>query len=158
MFYSLSGTVYPFNYLEAFTQVSFTIYSFTRTRRCSNNWNPYATIRLVDLWPFLRQNNRFLASNHRQCLAALSLFSTLISINCEDFMFQLILRYLIPCTHMLWTQRNLIRKIFSFVNHYRRYNQNIRVRPNMVWKYWKAKWTVGVLCRQILKLNSENAY
>jgi len=60
--------------------------------------------------PIIETLTQRLASNHRQCLAALSLFSTLISINCEDFMFQLILRYLIPCTHMLWTQRNLIRQ------------------------------------------------
>ena len=147
MFYSLFGTVYPFNYLEAFTQVSFTIYSFTRTRRCSNNWNPYATIRLVDFWPFLRQNNRFLASNHRQCLAALSLFSTLISINCEDFMFQLILRYLIPCTHMLWTQRNLIREIFSKLRWSHGLDGISIIFKSLVWKYWKAKWTASVLCR-----------
>ncbi|CAG5095536.1 Oidioi.mRNA.OKI2018_I69.XSR.g14228.t2.cds [Oikopleura dioica] len=60
--------------------------------------------------PLLDTLTQTLGSNHRECLAALSLFSTLISIQCEDLMFQLIFRYLIPGSHMLWTQRGLIRQ------------------------------------------------
>ncbi|XP_028824314.1 protein FAM160A1-like isoform X2 [Denticeps clupeoides] len=37
---------------------------------------------------------------------SLALFRTLIGLNCEDVMLQLILRYLIPCSHVRWTVRS----------------------------------------------------
>ncbi|XP_033891666.3 FHF complex subunit HOOK-interacting protein 1A-like [Acipenser ruthenus] len=41
---------------------------------------------------------------------SLSLFKTLIGLHCEDVMLQLILRYLIPCNHMMLSQRRVVRE------------------------------------------------
>lgn len=41
---------------------------------------------------------------------SLALFRTLIGLHCEDVMLQLILRYLIPCNHMMLSQRWVVRE------------------------------------------------
>ncbi|XP_035274737.1 protein FAM160A1 [Anguilla anguilla] len=41
---------------------------------------------------------------------SLALFHTLIGLHCEDVMLQLILRYLIPCNHMMLSQRWVVRE------------------------------------------------
>ncbi|XP_076003903.1 FHF complex subunit HOOK-interacting protein 1A [Genypterus blacodes] len=41
---------------------------------------------------------------------SLGLFRTLIGLYCEDVMLQLILRYLIPCNHMMLSQRRVVRE------------------------------------------------
>uniref|UniRef100_A0A8B9GRK5 Family with sequence similarity 160 member A1b n=1 Tax=Astyanax mexicanus TaxID=7994 RepID=A0A8B9GRK5_ASTMX len=41
---------------------------------------------------------------------SLALFRTLIGLYCEDVMLQLILRYLIPCTHLLSSERRKLRE------------------------------------------------
>ncbi|XP_051515092.1 FHF complex subunit HOOK interacting protein 1A [Myxocyprinus asiaticus] len=41
---------------------------------------------------------------------SLALFRTLIGLYCEDVMLQLILRYLIPCSHLVYGERNRLRK------------------------------------------------
>uniref|UniRef100_H2LU90 FHF complex subunit HOOK interacting protein 1A n=1 Tax=Oryzias latipes TaxID=8090 RepID=H2LU90_ORYLA len=43
-------------------------------------------------------------------LVSLSFFRTLIGLYCEDVMLQLILRYLIPCNHMMLSQRRVVRE------------------------------------------------
>ncbi|XP_051782136.1 FHF complex subunit HOOK interacting protein 1B isoform X3 [Erpetoichthys calabaricus] len=50
-------------------------------------------------------------SGARLCMVSLSLFKTLLSLNCEDFMLQLVLRYLLPCTHVMISQRRAVREI-----------------------------------------------
>uniref|UniRef100_A0A8C4F1Q9 FHF complex subunit HOOK-interacting protein 1B n=1 Tax=Dicentrarchus labrax TaxID=13489 RepID=A0A8C4F1Q9_DICLA len=50
-----------------------------------------------------------ISSNSRLCMVSLSLFRTLLSLNCEDVMLQLVLRYLLPCTHVMLSQRRAIR-------------------------------------------------
>ncbi|TNN03813.1 hypothetical protein fugu_000842 [Takifugu bimaculatus] len=47
---------------------------------------------------------------HTLCMVSLSLFQTLLSLNCEDVMLQLILRYLLPCNHVMLSQRRSIRE------------------------------------------------
>uniref|UniRef100_A0A8K9VA11 FHF complex subunit HOOK-interacting protein 1B n=1 Tax=Oncorhynchus mykiss TaxID=8022 RepID=A0A8K9VA11_ONCMY len=49
------------------------------------------------------------SSNSRLCMVSLSLFRTLLSLNCEDLMLQLVLRYLLPCTHVMLSQRRAVR-------------------------------------------------
>ncbi|KAM4807694.1 FHF complex subunit HOOK-interacting protein 1A [Rhinophrynus dorsalis] len=44
------------------------------------------------------------------CVVSLALFRTLIGLHCEDVMLQLILRYLIPCSHMMLSQRWAIKE------------------------------------------------
>uniref|UniRef100_A0A3B4AT11 FHF complex subunit HOOK-interacting protein 1B n=1 Tax=Periophthalmus magnuspinnatus TaxID=409849 RepID=A0A3B4AT11_9GOBI len=51
-----------------------------------------------------------ISSNSRLCMVSLSLFRTLLSLHCEDVMLQLILRYLLPCTHVMLSQRRAIRE------------------------------------------------
>ncbi|XP_046902424.1 FHF complex subunit HOOK interacting protein 1B isoform X2 [Hypomesus transpacificus] len=51
-----------------------------------------------------------IGSNSRLCMVSLSLFKTLLSLNCEDFMLQLVLRYLLPCTHVMLSQRRAVRE------------------------------------------------
>ncbi|XP_062864785.1 FHF complex subunit HOOK-interacting protein 1A [Trichomycterus rosablanca] len=41
---------------------------------------------------------------------SLSLFRTLIGLYCEDVMLQLILKYLIPCNHMMSSQRHVLKE------------------------------------------------
>ncbi|XP_054635093.1 FHF complex subunit HOOK interacting protein 1A isoform X2 [Dunckerocampus dactyliophorus] len=43
-------------------------------------------------------------------IVSLALFRTLIALQCEDVMLQLILRYLIPCNHMMLSQRRVVRE------------------------------------------------
>ncbi|MBN3298259.1 F16A2 protein, partial [Amia calva] len=49
-------------------------------------------------------------TNSRLCMVSLSLFRTLLSLNCEDLMLQLVLRYLLPCTHVMLSQRRAVRE------------------------------------------------
>lgn len=51
-----------------------------------------------------------ISSNSRLCMVSLSLFRTLLSLHCEDVMLQLVLRYLLPCTHVMLSQRRAIRE------------------------------------------------
>nr|XP_046260091.1 FHF complex subunit HOOK interacting protein 1B isoform X2 [Scatophagus argus] len=51
-----------------------------------------------------------ISSNSRLCMVSLSLFRTLLSLNCEDVMLQLVLRYLLPCNHVMLSQRRAIRE------------------------------------------------
>ncbi|XP_033631661.1 FTS and Hook-interacting protein-like isoform X1 [Asterias rubens] len=51
------------------------------------------------------------STNSRLCLVTLSLFDTLVNLNCEDFMLELILRYLVPCNHLMVSQRKAIRQV-----------------------------------------------
>ncbi|KAK9398814.1 hypothetical protein NXF25_013783 [Crotalus adamanteus] len=44
------------------------------------------------------------------CVVSLALFKTLISLHCEDVMLQLVLRYLIPCNHIMFSQRWSVRE------------------------------------------------
>uniref|UniRef100_A0A8C3U1D6 FHF complex subunit HOOK-interacting protein 1B n=1 Tax=Catharus ustulatus TaxID=91951 RepID=A0A8C3U1D6_CATUS len=50
-------------------------------------------------------------SNSRLCMVSLSLFRTLLSLNCEDVMLQLVLRYLLPCSHVMLSQKRAVRDL-----------------------------------------------
>ncbi|KAJ8352491.1 hypothetical protein SKAU_G00239670 [Synaphobranchus kaupii] len=51
-----------------------------------------------------------ISSNSRLCMVSLSLFRTLMALNCEDLMLQLVLRYLLPCTHVMLSQRRAVKE------------------------------------------------
>ncbi|KAI1885210.1 hypothetical protein AGOR_G00217830 [Albula goreensis] len=51
-----------------------------------------------------------ISSNSRLCMVSLSLFRTLLALNCEDLMLQLVLRYLLPCTHVMLSQRRAVKE------------------------------------------------
>ncbi|XP_072262010.1 FHF complex subunit HOOK-interacting protein 1A [Pyxicephalus adspersus] len=46
----------------------------------------------------------------RLCVVSLALFRTLIGLHCEDVMLQLILRYLLPCNHIMVSQRWAVKE------------------------------------------------
>ncbi|XP_069748377.1 FHF complex subunit HOOK-interacting protein 1B isoform X2 [Narcine bancroftii] len=50
-----------------------------------------------------------ISSNSRLCMVSLSLFRTLLTLSCEDIMLQLVLRYLIPCNHVMLSQRCAVK-------------------------------------------------
>ncbi|XP_058042088.1 FHF complex subunit HOOK-interacting protein 1B isoform X2 [Ahaetulla prasina] len=52
-----------------------------------------------------------IASNSRLCMVSLSLFRTLIGLHCEDVLLQLVLRYLIPCSHVMLSQKRAVKEL-----------------------------------------------
>ncbi|XP_005107718.1 FTS and Hook-interacting protein isoform X2 [Aplysia californica] len=52
-----------------------------------------------------------ITSNTSLSTVTLALFHTLIDLNCEDVMFQLVFRYLVPCTHVMVSQRRSVRDL-----------------------------------------------
>ncbi|KAM3937913.1 FHF complex subunit HOOK-interacting protein 1A [Leptodactylus fuscus] len=46
----------------------------------------------------------------RLCVVSLAMFRTLIGFHCEDVMLQLILRYLLPCNHVMVSQRSAVKE------------------------------------------------
>ncbi|CAM4347506.1 unnamed protein product [Lepidochelys kempii] len=44
-------------------------------------------------------------------MVSLSLFRTLLNLNCEDVMLQLVLRYLIPCSHVMLSQKRAVKDL-----------------------------------------------
>ncbi|XP_072040376.1 FHF complex subunit HOOK-interacting protein 1B-like isoform X2 [Amphiura filiformis] len=45
------------------------------------------------------------------CRVTLSLFHTFINLNCEDVMVELVLKYLVPCNHIMVSQRKAIKDL-----------------------------------------------
>ncbi|PIK42762.1 putative FTS and Hook-interacting protein isoform X3 [Apostichopus japonicus] len=63
-------------------------------------------------------NNRILdsllkriASNNKLCLVTMALMYTLVNINCEDVMMELVFQHLMPCNHIMASQRRAILDI-----------------------------------------------
>ncbi|XP_069737789.1 FHF complex subunit HOOK-interacting protein 1B-like [Phaenicophaeus curvirostris] len=52
-----------------------------------------------------------LGASSRLCMVSLSLFRTLLGLHCEDVMLQLVLRYLLPCSHLMLSQRRALRDL-----------------------------------------------
>ncbi|XP_071042061.1 FHF complex subunit HOOK-interacting protein 1B isoform X2 [Parasteatoda tepidariorum] len=50
-----------------------------------------------------------LGAQTRLCLVTMSLFQSLLELNCEDVLFELVFRYLIPCSHVMVSQRSRVR-------------------------------------------------
>lgn len=49
-------------------------------------------------------------------MVSISLFNTLISLNCEDVMLELIFKYLINCSHVMLSQRKRIKDVDVYCN------------------------------------------
>ncbi|XP_070281520.1 FHF complex subunit HOOK-interacting protein 1B isoform X5 [Myotis yumanensis] len=45
------------------------------------------------------------------CMVSLSLFRTLLNLSCEDVLLQLVLRYLVPCNHVMLSQKPAVRDV-----------------------------------------------
>lgn len=50
-------------------------------------------------------------SKSRLCIVTLALLETLVDLNCEDIMLELVLRHLVPCTHVMLSQRSRVSHI-----------------------------------------------
>nr|KAF6324479.1 family with sequence similarity 160 member A2 [Myotis myotis] len=48
---------------------------------------------------------------HKLCMVSLSLFRTLLNLSCEDVLLQLVLRYLVPCNHVMLSQKPAVRDV-----------------------------------------------
>ncbi|XP_056012705.1 FHF complex subunit HOOK-interacting protein 1B-like isoform X4 [Ostrea edulis] len=70
---------------------------------------------------------RINSSSKPLCVVSLSLFKTLVDLNCEDVMFQLVFRYLIPCTHVMISQR---RNVNDLDLHCKSAERFLSLRPN----------------------------
>ncbi|XP_061164150.1 FHF complex subunit HOOK-interacting protein 1B-like isoform X2 [Saccostrea echinata] len=70
---------------------------------------------------------RINSSSKPLCVVSLSLFKTLVDLNCEDVMFQLVFRYLIPCTHVMVSQR---RNVSDLDLHCKSAERFLSLRPN----------------------------
>ncbi|XP_066286496.1 FHF complex subunit HOOK-interacting protein 1A-like isoform X2 [Branchiostoma lanceolatum] len=51
-----------------------------------------------------------ITSNSRISVVTLALFRTVVSLNCEDVMLELVLKYLVPCTHVMVSQRRSVKE------------------------------------------------
>uniref|UniRef100_A0A915HNX3 FHF complex subunit HOOK-interacting protein C-terminal domain-containing protein n=1 Tax=Romanomermis culicivorax TaxID=13658 RepID=A0A915HNX3_ROMCU len=80
------------------------LFKFLLTEKCSDDINSLLIDRLITK----------ISSNSRISLVTLSFFETLLSFHCEDFMFELVLKYLIPGTHLMVTQKSDLFKIPNF--------------------------------------------
>ncbi|XP_065201341.1 FHIP family protein AGAP011705 isoform X2 [Planococcus citri] len=49
--------------------------------------------------------------NSKLSVVTLALLETLIDLNCEDIMLDLVLKHLIPCTHIMFSQRSRIQRV-----------------------------------------------
>lgn len=52
-----------------------------------------------------------IAQESQLAVVSLGLFYTLLDLNCEDIMYSLVLKYLIPCTHILSSQKRTIKEV-----------------------------------------------
>jgi len=50
-------------------------------------------------------------TSSRLCMVSLCLFRTLVDLNCEDVMYQLVYKYLLPCSHVMVSQRRCVRDV-----------------------------------------------
>ncbi|GAB1604479.1 FTS and Hook-interacting protein-like isoform X2 [Argonauta hians] len=75
-------------------------------------------------------------SNSKLSLVSLSLFKTLVELNCEDVMFQLVFKYLIPCTHVMVSQKRAVKDV-DF--HSKSAEKFLSLRPECCQKWNQAK-------------------
>ncbi len=95
------------------------------------------------------------------CVFTLSLLETLIDLNCEDIMLELIFKHLIPCTHVMYSQRNRIQRVdpycrsaekfFSFTINIPTWGtygiSKYRVARKSRFNFFFCQWKCGILDR-----------
>ncbi|XP_055536086.1 FHIP family protein AAEL005291 isoform X2 [Wyeomyia smithii] len=59
---------------------------------------------------------RLNSSDSRLCMVALSLFDTLLSLNCEDIMLELVLKHLLHCQHVPISHRYKVNRVDPYGN------------------------------------------
>ncbi|XP_050441511.1 FHIP family protein GJ17503 isoform X2 [Adelges cooleyi] len=58
--------------------------------------------------------NRINNKSPKICIATLALMETILDLNCEDVMLELVLKYLVPCLHIMLSQRSRIRQMDAY--------------------------------------------
>ncbi|XP_025192379.1 UPF0518 protein GJ17503 isoform X2 [Melanaphis sacchari] len=58
--------------------------------------------------------NRINNKSFKVCIATLALMETILDLNCEDVMLELVFKYLVPCTHIMLSQRSRIKQVDSY--------------------------------------------
>lgn len=66
------------------------------------------------------------------CIVTLALLETLIDLNCEDILLELILKYLLPCTHIMLSQRNRIQRVDPYCGSTERFLSLMIQIPKLV--------------------------
>ncbi|XP_062513960.1 FHF complex subunit HOOK-interacting protein 1A-like isoform X2 [Corticium candelabrum] len=59
----------------------------------------------------LREFVQFITNNKQLCAVSLSLFQTLIDLHCEEVMLQLVFNYLLPCDHIVPSERHCVGEV-----------------------------------------------
>ncbi|XP_015371085.1 PREDICTED: UPF0518 protein GF15501 isoform X4 [Diuraphis noxia] len=58
--------------------------------------------------------NRINNKSFKVCVATLALMETILDLNCEDVMLELVFKYLVPCNHIMLSQRSRIKQVDSY--------------------------------------------
>lgn len=66
-------------------------------------------------------------SDRELCLVSLSLFETMVNLNCEDIMLELVFQHLQPCLHLMLSQRRLL---LSFDPYCQNFEKLLNLSPN----------------------------
>lgn len=70
---------------------------------------PFEKIKIIELLVSRINNKSF-----KVCIATLALMETILDLNCEDVMLELVFKYLVPCTHIMLSQRSRIKQVDSY--------------------------------------------
>ncbi|XP_058833602.1 FHIP family protein AAEL005291-like isoform X1 [Topomyia yanbarensis] len=79
--------------------------------------------------------DRLNSTDSRLCMVALSLFDTLLSLNCEDIMLELVLKYLLNCQHVPISHRYKVNRMDPYgqsVEHFLNITPEIMKKVNNV--------------------------
>ncbi|XP_058466827.1 FHIP family protein AAEL005291 isoform X3 [Malaya genurostris] len=79
--------------------------------------------------------DRLNSTDSRLCMVALSLFDTLLSLNCEDIMLELVLKYLLSCQHVPISHRYKVNRLDPYglsVEHFLNITPEIMKKVNNV--------------------------
>lgn len=68
-----------------------------------------------------------IGTDNRLCLVSLALFETMVDINCEDLMLELVFQYLQPCLHLMLSQR---KTLFPLDPHCRSFEKFLNLGPS----------------------------
>ncbi|EDO40782.1 predicted protein [Nematostella vectensis] len=100
--------------VEALTAVTAYLDLFVRSITDSKLMQVFVKFLLVeksDGVPILDSLVARIGQESQLAVVSLGLIHTLLDLNCEDILYTLVLKYLIPCTHILSSQRRTVREV-----------------------------------------------
>ncbi|KAK3755683.1 hypothetical protein QZH41_008937 [Actinostola sp. cb2023] len=100
--------------VEALTAVTAYIDLFLRSITDSQLMSVFVKFILTEICdgvPILEYLVSRISQETQLSVVSLGLFYTLLDLNCEDIMYTLVLKYLIPCSHILSSQKRTVREV-----------------------------------------------